>query len=55
MTTIMTIATACCVGCVVVQALGIRAKLRLACLAAQWSALFWVGLRLASMAVNVVT
>jgi hypothetical protein len=54
MSTIVTLATACCVGCVVAQALDIRARLRLACLAAQWSALFWVGLRFASMAVSVV-
>ncbi|MGH6949664.1 MAG: hypothetical protein ACREH4_02235 [Vitreimonas sp.] len=54
MTTIVTVAAAFGAGCIVVRTLTVGAKLRLAVFVAQWSALFWIGLRVASTAVNSV-
>lgn len=38
-------------ACIVVHLLGWRMKLHAALLIAQWSALFWVGLRVATIAI----
>jgi hypothetical protein len=50
----LSVATACCAAVFAVQALEIGAKLRLALFVAQWSALFWIGVRVASFSLGAV-
>jgi len=46
---------AACAGGVAVQALDARSKLRLTLIVAQWGALTWVAVRVASFALGVAT